>query len=877
MDLNSRELLCRSIGYIVFEKSTYGGRISREELINIIKGFPGSNPSKRRISIGRIGIRDGVSPLFGRKKQLEKLEAAWNTQSTKIVAISSWGGAGKTSLLVEWIARKAMTDWAGFDGAFDWQFNSQGFNSHHGDTARDFFHEALEVLDKNWSTHFDDSIERKAKRLAEIIATDRVLLVLDGLESFQHSVEPRRGELKDPILRTFLRKVAHSNRGLCVITSRFPLSDFAYLGEANVLPWELEKLEREDGAALLHHLGANLAGVRPIKNDDKELLDASVTVHGHAFALCLLGRYIANRYNNDIRMRDRISFTNTVGDGDDRYAREMMRWYERWFECEGVEGQRKLALLGIMGLFNRPADRGCLNELLERSHREPVGIPGLTEVLVGITKADFTSTVSSLVRYGLITKQSTFAEFEESPDWLEHRIKLFRSGSPCSDDTELSERQLNELRCERKPFLLVHPLVQEYFCQKVRNGNIEGWKTAHSRLSQRLEASVTSRSDPRLNVQVLSQAVSHCCLAEEFERGFQLFTRKIQASNSNFAARVLGELNTLQVCLDHFFTERYTKSVPLLDLNDEGRLFSQTGVCRRGLGYFNEACECFRKALNIALSTGDSLEACVRARHLGQVYLHLGDLSAAKEFGLRSVSIAKDIKSDVRSNNSAGIVELEQRFHAHSRLAEYYFAHGDFREAEVEFKEAETAFRLWDPISPFLNGYPGFLFCEFLIERKRFEEVSLRLASGLTQGMSNDFQKRPLYLALQGILPVLLLKQGRGKGVVERTHLLLLDEVVDWFEQSREFIQIPRGRLLRAWCHGQCGDLGRAKEDLDEVVRMCERSEMVLHLIDAYLCRAQLFHDKTELKIAGELIEKHSYRRRAEEYRAAVSASMDWG
>ncbi len=56
--------------------------------------------------------------------------------------------------------------------------------------------------------------------------------------------------------------------------------------------------------------------------------------------------------------------------------------YVRWFESDGEKGQRALAMLRLMGLFDRPADSRCLGTLWKRP-----AIAGLTEPLILLSEA----------------------------------------------------------------------------------------------------------------------------------------------------------------------------------------------------------------------------------------------------------------------------------------------------------------------------------------------------------------------------------------------------------------------------------------------------------------------------------------------------------
>src|SRR6202011_5549298 len=115
---------------------------------------------------------------------------------------------------------------------------------------------------------------------------------------------------------------------------------------------ELDHLSREAGAKLLRALG--------VKGQKAELRRASDEFGGHCLALTLLGSYLSDAYDGDIRCREEVSkrLTHDVRQG--AHARKVMASYQTWFG-EGSE----LSILRILGLFDRPADEKAICALLD--------------------------------------------------------------------------------------------------------------------------------------------------------------------------------------------------------------------------------------------------------------------------------------------------------------------------------------------------------------------------------------------------------------------------------------------------------------------------------------------------------------------------------
>jgi hypothetical protein len=177
--------------------------------------------------------------------------------------------------------------------------------------------------------------------LAKLVAHHRTLLVLDGLEPLQNPPGPQEGRVREPCLQALLRELAAFNTGLCVITTRLPVADIADHEHTSALRRDLDQLSSGAGAKLLRALG--------VKGDNEKLQSVSEEFSGHCLALTLLGSYLADAYNGDIRRSKEVSerLVHDVRQGV--HARKVMQSYQIWLG-EGVE----LSILRILGLFDCP-------------------------------------------------------------------------------------------------------------------------------------------------------------------------------------------------------------------------------------------------------------------------------------------------------------------------------------------------------------------------------------------------------------------------------------------------------------------------------------------------------------------------------------------
>jgi hypothetical protein len=163
-----------------------------------------------------------------------------------------------------------------------------------------------------------------------------------------------------------------------------------------------------------------------VKGGEAELRSASDEFHGHCLALTLLGSYLTDAYDGEIRFRKEVSerLSHDVRQGV--HARKVMESYQTWFG-EGPE----LSVLRMLGLFDRPADQKVFGVL-----QKSPAIPGLTESLMDLSPSEWRAILARLRRARLLA-----GEDPHNPGHLD-----------------------------------THPLVREYFGEQLRSQRTEAWK-----------------------------------------------------------------------------------------------------------------------------------------------------------------------------------------------------------------------------------------------------------------------------------------------------------------------------------------------------------------------------------------------------------------
>src|SRR5208283_4265790 len=211
-----------------------------------------------------VGKLPAVNPmLIGRDDILNQLDRAWLDPAIRLVSIVAFGGVGKTALAINWWHQSGAP---GANKILGWSSYSQGAREASQVSAEPLFDYAL----RQWFKVTDppkDSWER-GELLADLISQERNLVILDGLEPLQFPPGSQTGCLRDRGMVALLKNLAAYNPGLCVCTSRLPLTDLTDYGNNGVLEVDLDNLTPDSGAKYLANLG--------VEGEDSELREASM-------------------------------------------------------------------------------------------------------------------------------------------------------------------------------------------------------------------------------------------------------------------------------------------------------------------------------------------------------------------------------------------------------------------------------------------------------------------------------------------------------------------------------------------------------------------------------------------------------------------------
>jgi TIR domain len=731
----------------------------------------------------------GYEHLVGREIELKRLDDAWTDRNTNILSLVAEGGAGKSALVNEWLLRLQRNDYRGAETVLGWSFYSQG-TKERATSADAFLNWALEKLGVAVNTI---SATDKGNAIAEALMNRRMLLVLDGVEPLQFGPGVQQGQLKDAGLRALLRRFAATPpanaHGLIVLTSRLPVKDIDKW-KGNAAPvLDVERLSDEAGAALLRDNG--------VWGTDGALKQTSHDFGGHPLALALLASFLTETQNGDVRKRDHIrAFIVDSGDPRHDHAVRVMESYER----EWLAGQPDLlAIMHIVGLFDRPASGDCLRAL-----RGKPAIDRLTEAVVNLSEDTWRRSIARL-----------------------RDVRLIAPSDPNDPDV-----------------LDAHPLVREWFGARLRELSETAWKEAHGRLYEHLRDTTKEGDKPTLQQLVrLYQAIAHGCRAGRFQDALnEVYLQRVCLAGNNgrplfFSTLVLGSFGGDLAGISWFFDTPFETPIGSLSEGDRSWVLAIAAFDLRAQGRLSEALAAMRAGLSREVAMKDWVNASISAANFSEAAILVGDLATANTAANQSIDCAD------RSHL------IHEKANSRAALACVRLVEGRAREAMGLFAEAEECQMERDSSFPKLYSAPGYHYCDQLLSTGKYDtvrerasetfELARRANMPLAMGYDTLNRARAIYGTAMSFLD-----ETTPSALSES--LIAFRQAIEWLRESGNVDDLPRGMLARARFLRDFGDWVGASRDLDEVEEIAEPGPMKLHLCDSALERARLAFAQTE-------------------------------
>jgi hypothetical protein len=345
----------------------------------------------------------------GRGEELARLTRWAADGNVKLIAVTAWGGAGKTSLVARWLHENVKSLKPGIQGVFAWSFYTDPSVQHWATALAKWAEQQFAYKGSRANQ------VRPASEVLGILKAISPVLVLDGLEAIQAGpAGPDFGHLLDDMLRDFLTASCRLDHdGLVILTSRFPFADLERYDGNSARVLSVPPLSNHEGSLILAQLGGEW-----LPKAQREALTAAVD--GHALALAALGACLADRpqqtnlfslveelsamATTDERVMRVLSYYNSLLEPADRYllaavalfahpvtansvlavaAHESFGGYLAGWTARNVEVRAQSHLMGLLSV--RPDGSLSAHPLVRDAFR-PLAM-GATEIAINITLA----------------------------------------------------------------------------------------------------------------------------------------------------------------------------------------------------------------------------------------------------------------------------------------------------------------------------------------------------------------------------------------------------------------------------------------------------------------------------------------------------------
>jgi tetratricopeptide (TPR) repeat protein len=317
------------------EKFKIGKQNSETDIYNVAGDFIIPQPSKMEpLTFPFPPILHNQTPpepnFVGRKEILETITDWYTNPEVRIGALIGWGGVGKSALVRKWYDTLESNNIKP-DGIFWWGFYRNAYLEQFLNALLRFVSQGRiepETIKSTWE---------KIDRIKEYIHQGTYLIILDGLEQMQKSESGDEfGKMIHRESTELLHYFADVSKGLCLITTRYPLPDIKNYEGAGYQKKEVDRLELKDARALF-----KIVGVK----GSQEVIDSVIEEYnGHALSLILLSKYLVEDFGGNInKAKDIPSFHSDKEAGGK--AHRILLWYKEQIS------EKQQAFMKIFSLF----------------------------------------------------------------------------------------------------------------------------------------------------------------------------------------------------------------------------------------------------------------------------------------------------------------------------------------------------------------------------------------------------------------------------------------------------------------------------------------------------------------------------------------------
>ena len=610
------------------------------------------------------------------------LHQAFNNRAqTGIVAIIADGGIGKSALTDEWITALKQTNYGGIKRVFAWSFYSQGSHQNTFSSSQDFFTHALPFFGFDKDLPQDDV--DKARAFAQCLTQQAGLLLLDDLESLQHSVD-QHGEMADVGMKEFFLQLHHHRhaQSFVLISSRQAIVELD--GREDYQELILNTLNEIDGAALLEAL--------KVTGTNAERQAVSRDLHGHALSLVLLAELLRHYHKGDIRYARELpplvsededdrpaSFPKPPRSVNHEHAKRVLSYYDKRIS----DNERRFMV--CLSLFDRPMHWQEKNTLFAKAeHAAP---------LAALSEYDWQELQAGLEAKGLLLQMVRQAHHERNQQ-NHHERNAVRP--------ELVEG-LNQHRTQWD----THPLIRQFFATQFKQQQPDAFQQAHRVLFEYFQTVPEKyQPDTLADLEPLYRAVLHGCLAGEYQKAlYDVYRERILRGKEHYSWHKLGAYSQDLIALSAFFPRGWSE-VQNTDLSeaDQAWLLAEVSFCLMTLGRLAEAVAPREAATNLIAKLEDWENVATSAESLTNLLLLLGKLAEAETAARQVIDYA---------------LRNEDKFRQlvnYSCLATVLHHRGELSNARETFAHSEQLQIQYQPEYPYLYLVQGAQYCALLLD-----------------------------------------------------------------------------------------------------------------------------------------------------------------
>lgn len=739
-----------------------------------------------------LGALPHVGPrLFGREAETQQLNNAWRG-NVGVVGLIGEAGNGKTSLVNHWARERGFAKTVRVCAWSTYYQHREGKVT----SSDDLIARALQAIGR--AEPAMDDVQEPVQLLVEALRRNRTLLIIDGLEKLQEAPGGKNevGVVTDSALRRLLFHFVTSGNGLCVVTSRLPLTELQGHSERGYLEIQVGPLPEVAATELVW--SEMWSGENPRRPDSHEktlLLEWARFYAGRPLSLSLLGGLARTAYQNNLsKIKKAPNLLNDSGRGS--HAARILQDYERV-----LANSAELDIMRIVGLCDQAVPEDVIREFAS----EPK-ISGLNENLIGLDDAGMNICLASLV-----------------------------------------ERHLLWITGESPRTVSCHPLVREFFAQslidvpdpELATARIQG----HQRLCEYYSNSVAVQPTNEREMESLYRAVEHGVAGMQTRSAFEdIYERRIRRHRSAFNTDVLGQFGKDYETLMGFIGKDGDVLEAVKDRTEF--IVGQIGLDLRAKGDLESAIKWVQKALDADLAVADHANASRSADILSHTYLLRGSLDMSVAYAEKALESAAKVESE-RVSCYLSVI-------SRANLANALHHQGKSDEALEHFERAERENAVVDRDHPRLRSVQGFRYCELLCHLGRYEEAIERArdaldrdrCEGLVPPSEARFRNK---LQTEGaVLPAALdhltlatihlaRVEMNPMGADLETARSHVERAVRDLGRSGHRHEIPRGQLVLAKLRRLEDNHGEAKRILNSLVLDCDALGMRIYEVESRL------------------------------------------